>query len=81
MEDYYTIIISQKELHATEKFKETDWVSWCWEHIGIDNFSWTIDWLSPRITSQTDLREVVNYVYIIRFEYEEDKLLFILNWL
>lgn len=72
MKNYYTVIICQKALRATEKYKETDWVSWCWEYVGINNFSWTID---PDIH---DTRE--NYKYIIYFRYEEDKVLFILNW-
>lgn len=73
MKDYYTVIISEKELRATEKFKETDWISWCWEYVGVDNFNWTID-------AQFEYPGRGFYTYIIRFEYEEDKLLFILNW-
>lgn len=77
MKNYHTVIISYKELYATGKFKELDWVAWCWEYVGENNFSWTVDLPA----SQVDLNEThVNYVYIIRFEYEEDKLLFILNW-
>ncbi len=71
MKDYYTVIISQRELHATEKSRGMDWVSWCWEYIGIDNFSWTLDIDTNR----------GRYTYVIRFRYEEDKLLFILNWI
>ncbi len=79
MENYYSIIISQKELHQTEKFKKTDWVSWCWEYVGIDNFSWTIDVGGRGV--EEDITNRGRYIYVIRFEHDEDKLLFILNWL
>lgn len=83
MKDYYTIIIGQKALHATEKYKKTDWVTWCWEYVGIDNFSWTIDLTSytEYDMDENELHPRAKYVYIIRFKYEEDKLLFILNWI
>jgi len=75
MENYYSVIISYKELRIEEKRKGIEWIKWCWDN-GIE-FSWTID----EKRSQLDLNEAyMNYVYIIRFDSEEDKLLFILNW-
>lgn len=67
MENYYTVIISQKVLNATKG----DWVKWCCEYVGVNNFSWTID---------IDDKDYACNTYVIRFEYEDDKLLFILNW-
>ena len=70
MEEYFTVTVTHFELYNQEK-AELDWIEWCWQYIGKDNFSWTLD----PISSDRD------YVYHIRFKNEGDKVLFILNWL
>ncbi len=72
------LVVTHDELYHSKKSKNIDWIEWCWQNIGQDNFDWTID-----ISSRTDTHRFVppQYIYYIRFKNEGDKVLFILNWL
>ena len=75
MEENFTLTVSHAELYRSDKCKKTDWIEWCWQNIGENNFDWTIDVQNPANHSYVD------YVYHIQFKNEGDKVLFILNWL
>ena len=74
MEENFELIVSHDVLYKNRKVDD-DWIKWCWQNVGEYNFTWTVE-----INGQTD-RESAYYVYHIKFRREEDKILFILNWL